>query len=92
MNPVDGGWERWGSRIKFDTYPFVLGVDGAGVVDEIGKEVKNWKKGDRVYFHNFLKRGQGTFAEYSIIDSRAAVLLPDSMSFVEGAAVPCAGI
>jgi len=30
--------------------PIIMGHEAAGVIAEVGKEVKDWKKGDRVTF------------------------------------------
>lgn len=50
LNPIDWVLQDFASavhRIKM-FYPFVLGFDSAGVVEEIGEEVKDFKKGDKV--------------------------------------------
>ncbi|MCL2933889.1 MAG: alcohol dehydrogenase catalytic domain-containing protein [Trichodesmium sp. MAG_R03] len=49
LNPVDyklaaSGSLRW-------SYPFILGLDVAGVVDAVGTDVTDWKVGDKVYDH-----------------------------------------
>lgn len=65
-----------------------LGVDFAGVVEAVGKNVKRFKPGDEV----FGGRG-GAFAEYlTVPDDRAVVLKPDNVTFAEAAAVPIAAI
>ena len=36
-------WGLWG-----DSYPMILGFDGAGLVQELGSDVTGFSKGDRV--------------------------------------------
>lgn len=89
LNPIDykvslNGHPDW-------VYPFVLGVDVAGIVDEVGEGVTTWSVGDRVVYHgNFTK--PGGFAEYSLTTAHTAAAIPEGISFVEAAAFPCAGL
>lgn len=47
LNPVDWKVREYG--LPFITeYPIVSGLDGAGVVEEVGAEVEGFAKGDRV--------------------------------------------
>jgi NADPH:quinone reductase-like Zn-dependent oxidoreductase len=46
LNPVDYKVQESGMFV--DTYPAVLGVDIAGIVDEVGEGVDTFLKGDRV--------------------------------------------
>lgn len=46
LNPVD--WKIQDSGYFVTKYPNILGTDVAGEVAEVGSEVKNFKKGDRV--------------------------------------------
>ncbi|MFB9278206.1 zinc-binding dehydrogenase [Cohnella cellulosilytica] len=83
LNPVDykmaaNGHPAW-------TYPFVPGVDGAGIVDKLGEGVTEWRAGDRVVYH-------GSFAEYTIVKARAIARIADELTFEEAAAFPCAGL
>src|SRR5881396_2919993 len=65
-----------------------VGVDFAGTVEAVGKNVTNFKPGDEV----FGGRG-GAFAEYVCPRaSRAVALKPASASFEEAASVNIAGI
>ena len=46
LNPVD--WKNREGEFFTPSYPFVAGMDGAGVVVEAGAEADNLVKGDRV--------------------------------------------
>ena len=48
LNPADAFVKQTGGGRLVPAYPFILGVDGAGVVEEVGSEVANVAKGDRV--------------------------------------------
>jgi D-arabinose 1-dehydrogenase-like Zn-dependent alcohol dehydrogenase len=50
-----GDWEWRGLAIQ---PPFVLGHEFSGTIEEVGKEVRQWKKGDRVIFP--MNPGEGT--------------------------------
>jgi NADPH:quinone reductase-like Zn-dependent oxidoreductase len=65
-----------------------LGVDYAGTVEAIGKNVTNFKPGDEVFGGK-----NGAIAEYlCALADRAVVLKPASMTFDQAAAVPVAAI
>ncbi|MBM7703597.1 zinc-binding dehydrogenase [Metabacillus iocasae] len=88
LNPVDyktatGGNSNW-------TYPHILGLDVAGIIEEIGEGVTEWKKGDRVVYHGNLAK-KGGYAEYAVTTAHTASRIPDEISFEEAAALPCAG-
>ncbi len=62
----------------------ILGLEIAGVVDEVGSEVSNWKKGDKVFG---LIPGGG-YAQYAVIDEEMAMPLPENLSMTKAAAIP----
>jgi NADPH:quinone reductase-like Zn-dependent oxidoreductase len=64
-------------------FPAIPGVDGAGVVDEIGDEVDGMQLGDEVF-----GIGDRMSAEYAVLDHFAAK--PTGMSWEEAAAIPLA--
>jgi len=65
-----------------------LGVDFAGTVEAVGKNVTRFEPGDEVY-----GRGDGAFAEYvNIHEDRGIVPKPANMTFEQAASVPVAGI
>ncbi|HEY4441591.1 MAG TPA: NADPH:quinone oxidoreductase family protein [Candidatus Elarobacter sp.] len=63
--------------------PFTLGVEVAGVVTALGEGVRDVAVGDRVAA---LPRSGG-FAEAAICGAHSAVVLPDAVDFVTGAAM-----
>lgn len=62
----------------------ILGVDMAGVVEDFGSSVTNWKKGDEVFG---LLQGGG-YAEYTSIAEGLLWRKPSHLSFEEAAALP----
>ncbi|MBD3924483.1 NADP-dependent oxidoreductase [Nocardioides cavernae] len=67
--------------------PFVLGHDLAGVVTEVGAEVRDIAVGDEVYSRP-RDSNIGTFAEYLAVDREDVALKPRSLTFEEASAVP----
>jgi NADPH2:quinone reductase len=64
--------------------------DGAGVIDAVGEGVSASRIGERVWTWNAQwQRPDGTSAQYVVLPSAQAVLMPDSLSFHAGA---CMGI
>lgn len=65
-----------------------LGVDFAGTVEAVGKNVTKFKPGDEVFGGR-----TGAFADYVCVrESRAVALKPANISFEEAASVPIAAI
>lgn len=65
-----------------------LGVDFAGTVEAVGKNVTKFKPGDEVFGGR-----TGAFAEYVCVrEARAVTSKPASITFEQAAAVPIAGI
>jgi tumor protein p53-inducible protein 3 len=62
----------------------ILGLEMAGVVEQVGSEVTGWKAGDRVCA---LLPGGG-YAERVSIPAGMAICIPDSFTFEEAAAIP----
>ena len=89
LNPVDFKVAVVGSDLW--RYPHVLGVDGAGVIEQVGAEVTDWQSGDRVFYHTTWRR-PGTYAELNTVPSHTITRIPDSVHYVDAAAIPCAGL
>ncbi|TAE22193.1 MAG: NAD(P)-dependent alcohol dehydrogenase [Candidatus Kapaibacterium sp.] len=69
----------------------ILGYEFSGIVEEVGKDVKAWKKGDAIYGTTTGLK-QGSYAEYVCIPelNKQNVIAPKphNVSFEEAAALP----
>jgi len=64
-----------------------LGVDGAGYVEAVGRNVTQLKVGDALF-----GTCRGAFAEYACAPERALARKPDNVTFEQAATVPVAGL
>ncbi|HEY9621508.1 MAG TPA: quinone oxidoreductase [Crinalium sp.] len=87
LNYVDV-YRRNGTYLESLQLPFVLGQEGAGIVEAVGEEVETIKVGDRVAFCMIL----GSYAEAINIPADQLIPLPDDITFEQGAAFPLQGI
>lgn len=84
VNPVDHAIQEYGSDVfKFVTLPAVLGFDVAGEVEAVGSAVTRFKAGDRV-----AGLADGGFQEHVLLAEHLTTLLPDSVTWVQGAVLP----
>lgn len=65
-------------------FPYTPGTDMAGVIQEVGSGVIQFKPGDRVYTASTLT---GAYAELAVCDASKVFPLPDKLSFEQGAAL-----
>jgi NADPH:quinone reductase-like Zn-dependent oxidoreductase len=90
LNPVD--WKVRAGLVAANfplAFPATTGRDGAGIVRGIGPDVDPALMDKRVAF--FAPRGQGTWTEQIALPAAGLAVLPDSVSFIDAAALPLAG-
>lgn len=69
--------------------PTVLGIELAGVVEAVGAGITQLRKGDRVMGP---RGGLGAYADLVAVDEANLTLMPDSLSFLDAAALPVASV
>lgn len=85
VNPIDVKTRQ--SAPPFKGSPRILGFDAAGVVVKTGKTVKNFRRGDEVFYAGAINR-QGSNCEYQAVDSRIVAHKPKTIDFKTSAALP----
>ncbi|AEI15187.1 NAD(P)H quinone oxidoreductase, PIG3 family [Flexistipes sinusarabici DSM 4947] len=61
----------------------ILGVEVAGVIEEVGSNVKGWNIGDNV----MTLVGGGGYAEYAVAYANHLIKIPENLSFEEAACI-----
>ena len=92
FNPIDhmivaGDYKALG-KVSF---PVGIGRDVSGIVEKVGKNVKKFKKGDKVY-SRINESHVGTMAEYVVSNVKDTALMPSNLSFDESASIPLVGL
>lgn len=99
------GWYEGGGWTGSFVFPRIQGIDGCGVITEVGDGVQASRVGDRVLIEpcwrdagaspdtaRFLgSEVDGTFAEFCVVPSRHAHAVHSALADHELAAFPCAG-
>ncbi len=70
------------------TFPFIPGLEGSGIVEQIGDGVTNVKIGDRVAFTS----EPGSYAEAVVVRAAWLIDLPADFDFIQGAGFPLQGM
>jgi NADPH:quinone reductase len=88
VNPVEA-YVRAGTYARLPALPYSPGSDGAGEVETVGAEVKDFKRGDRVYIasDNAPVASAATYAEYALCRQAQLHRLPPNVTFGQGAAM-----
>ncbi len=63
--------------------PFIPGAEAAGIISDVGDDVKNFQAGDNV----FVMSGNGCFAEKLVVDQSRVQKMPKNMDFAIAASL-----
>lgn len=93
VNPLDTKIRAGQAAHAKQPLPAVLGLDMAGVVEDVGEGVIGFKRGDEVYGMTGGVGGlQGSLAEFVAADANLLAHKPMSLSMREAAALPLSTI
>ncbi|KAF8597876.1 GroES-like protein [Ceratobasidium sp. AG-I] len=91
VNPVD--WKIVDYGIFLTEFPAVLGLDGAGVIESVGPEVTDFKKGDKILFQGrYSPVDEAVFQQYALVDTEIVSKFSDNISDDEAATIPAGSI
>jgi NADPH:quinone reductase-like Zn-dependent oxidoreductase len=89
----------WDAQIRKGEYsvgskrfPRVLGSDGAGMVAAVGKGVRRFKEGDRVWAYDWESTKTGFYAEYVAPNEKNVAHAPDELTLIEAGAAAVTGM
>ncbi len=69
----------------------VLGQEFAGVVEEVGEKVSNYKVGDRIFAPADMNLGG--YAQYRVLPEKAPIgIIPDKLGFEEAVTIPVGAV
>jgi NADPH2:quinone reductase len=93
LNPLDAKIRSGEAAHAKHPVPLVLGIDLAGVIEEIGPGVTAFQVSDEVYGMTGGVGGiQGSLAQYAAVDADLLALKPSNITMREAAALPLAFI
>ncbi|MDQ0230701.1 NADP-dependent oxidoreductase [Metabacillus malikii] len=92
INPVDSNIRAGIVQDVFpvDEFPHILGLDVAGIIIDIGENVTQFERGDRVF--GLAKGNSGSYAEYAIAEQALLAKIPPTVSFNEAAGLPAVSL
>lgn len=69
-------------------FPAPIGLEAAGIIEQVGVEVKNFAPGDRVAYYGT----SGAYAEHKLLQENELYKLPDDITFEQAASVMVKGL
>jgi len=94
LNPADSGLRAGDmDSVMPLQFPATLGGDVAGVVVEVGEDVKDFAPGNNVYGQSYcMFGGSGAFAEYAAVNAGQLATMPKNVDFDQAGSLPLVGI
>lgn len=86
INPVDLQMMNGMPMVKYKK-PQIAGVDGAGVVTQVGNQVTDFKVGDKVLFYRTFKDFD-TWAEEINVPAENCAIVPENLDLKVAGAIP----
>ncbi|GAB1320048.1 hypothetical protein MFIFM68171_10258 [Madurella fahalii] len=86
LNPID--WKRLHHGVMVERWPEILGIDTAGVVEAVGKNVTDFKPRDAVMSLAGFGGYAGAFQDVKTVPAHFASKKPEKWTFEEAASVP----
>jgi NADPH:quinone reductase-like Zn-dependent oxidoreductase len=69
------------------TFPLTLGVDFAGEIAQVGKDVRDFKAGDKVFGF-----ASGAYSEFVTVPEKGLVRMPRTLDYESAASLPTPGV
>ncbi|MGC0415555.1 zinc-binding dehydrogenase [Embleya sp. AB8] len=91
VNPLDLQTRRGDYRDQV-ALPAVIGNDASGVVVETGPGAGDFRPGDEVWYLAPVFAGQGTYAEFHVVEQALVAHKPARLSHVEAAGLALVGV
>lgn len=91
VNPLDLQTRRGDYRDEV-ALPAVIGNDVSGVVVETGPGADEFQAGDEIWYLAPVFAGQGTYAEFHVVDQALVARKPAGLSHVEAAGLALVGV
>lgn len=89
VNPLDTKIRAGAAAHAKHPLPAILGIDLAGVVEQVGPSVTAFKRGDEVFgMTGGVGGNQGSLAQFAAVDARLLAPKPTNLSMREAAALP----
>ncbi|KAH7334878.1 GroES-like protein [Rhizoctonia solani] len=91
INPLD--WKVIDYGFFVDKFPAVLGIDGAGIIHAVGREVTGFQVGDRVLFQgSYDPVDQAAYQEYAIVETDVIAKVPSHVNDDQASTIPTCAI